>query len=92
MEIEFLKIKFIEKNVEDISVRLVYVLGWLIDIMFLFFSLKFSNFNLIFVNIDIFFKIYNNVYVNEVVNSVIECGLSNIFVVLMLEDGRILNI
>lgn len=92
MEIEFLKIKFIEKNVEDISVRLVYVLGWLIDIMFLFFSLKFSNFNLIFVNIVIFFKIYNNVYVNEVVNSVIECGLSNIFVVLMLEDGRILNI
>lgn len=90
MEIEFLKIKFIEKNVEDISVRLVYVLGWLIDIMFLFFSLKFSNFNLIFVNIDIFFKIYNNVYVNEVVNSVIECGLSNIFVVLVLEDGRIL--
>lgn len=92
MEIEFFKIKFIEKNVEDISVRLVYVLGWLIDIMFLFFSLKFSNFNLIFVNIVIFFKIYNNVYVNEVVNSVIECGLSNIFVVLMLEDGRILNI
>lgn len=92
MEIEFLKIKFIEKNVEDISVRLVYVLGWLIDIMFLFLSLKFSNFNLIFVNIVIFFKIYNNVYVNEVVNSVIECGLSNIFVVLMLEDGRILNI
>lgn len=92
MEIEFLKIKFIEKNVEDISVRLVYVLGWLIDIMFLFFSLKFSNFNLIFVNIVIFFKIYNNVYVNEVVNSVIECGLSNIFVVLMLEDGRIMNI
>lgn len=92
MEIEFLKINFIEKNVEDISVRLVYVLGWLIDIMFLFFSLKFSNFNLIFVNIVIFFKIYNNVYVNEVVNSVIECGLSNIFVVLMLEDGRILNI
>lgn len=90
MEIEFLKIKFIEKNVEDISVRLVYVLGWLIDIMFLFFSLKFSNFNLIFVNIVIFFKIYNNVYVNEVVNSVIECGLSNIFVVLVLEDGRIL--
>lgn len=92
MEIEFLKIKFIEKNVEDISVRLVYVLGWLIDIMFLFFSLKFSNFNLIFVNIVIFFKIYNNVYVNEVVNSVIECGLSNIFVVLVLEDGRILKI
>lgn len=92
MEIEFFKIKFIEKNVEDISVRLVYVLGWLIDIMFLFFSLKFSNFNLIFVNIVIFFKIYNNVYVNEVVNSVIECGLSNIFVVLMLEDGRIMNI
>lgn len=92
MEIEFLKIKFIEKNVEDISVRLVYVLGWLIDIMFLFLSLKFSNFNLIFVNIVIFLKIYNNVYVNEVVNSVIECGLSNIFVVLMLEDGRILNI
>lgn len=92
MEIEFLKIKFIEKNVEDISVRLVYVLGWLIDIMFLFFSLKFSNFNLIFVNIVIFFKIYNNVYVNEVVNSVIECGLSNIFVVLVLEDGRILEI
>lgn len=90
MEIEFFKIKFIEKNVEDISVRLVYVLGWLIDIMFLFFSLKFSNFNLIFVNIVIFFKIYNNVYVNEVVNSVIECGLSNIFVVLVLEDGRIL--
>lgn len=90
MEIEFLKIKFIDKNVEDISVRLVYVLGWLIDIMFLFFSLKFSNFNLIFVNIVIFFKIYNNVYVNEVVNSVIECGLSNIFVVLVLEDGRIL--
>lgn len=90
MEIEFLKIKFIEKNVEDISVRLVYVLGWLIDIMFLFFSLKFSNFNLIFVNIVIFFKIYNNVYVNEVVNSVIECGLSYIFVVLVLEDGRIL--
>lgn len=90
MEIEFLKIKFIEKNVEDISVRLVYVLGWLIDIMFLFFSLKFSDFNLIFVNIVIFFKIYNNVYVNEVVNSVIECGLSNIFVVLVLEDGRIL--
>lgn len=90
MEIEFLKIKFIEKNVEDISVRLVYVLGWLIDIMFLFFSLKFSNLNLIFVNIVIFFKIYNNVYVNEVVNSVIECGLSNIFVVLVLEDGRIL--
>lgn len=90
MEIEFLKINFIEKNVEDISVRLVYVLGWLIDIMFLFFSLKFSNFNLIFVNIVIFFKIYNNVYVNEVVNSVIECGLSNIFVVLVLEDGRIL--
>lgn len=90
MEIEFLRIKFIEKNVEDISVRLVYVLGWLIDIMFLFFSLKFSNFNLIFVNIVIFFKIYNNVYVNEVVNSVIECGLSNIFVVLVLEDGRIL--
>lgn len=90
MEIEFLKIKFIEKNVEDISVRLVYVLGWLIDIMFLFFSLKFSNFNLIFVNIVIFFKIYNNVYVNEVVNSVIECGLSNVFVVLVLEDGRIL--
>lgn len=92
MEIEFFKIKFIEKNVEDISVRLVYVLGWLIDIMFLFFSLKFSNFNLIFVNIVIFFKIYNNVYVNEVVNSVIECGLSNIFVVLVLEDGRILKI
>lgn len=92
MEIEFFKIKFIEKNVEDISVRLVYVLGWLIDIMFLFFRLKFSYFNLIFVNIVIFFKIYNNVYVNEVVNSVIECGLSNIFVVLMLEDGRILNI
>lgn len=90
MEIEFLKINFIEKNVEDISVRLVYVLGWLIDIMFLFLSLKFSNFNLIFVNIVIFFKIYNNVYVNEVVNSVIECGLSNIFVVLVLEDGRIL--
>lgn len=90
MEIEFLKIKFIEKNVEDISVRLVYVLGWLIDIMFLFFRLKFSYFNLIFVNIVIFFKIYNNVYVNEVVNSVIECGLSNIFVVLVLEDGRIL--
>lgn len=90
MEIEFLKIKFIEKNVEDISVRLVYVLGWLIDIMFLFLSLKFSNFNLIFVNIVIFLKIYNNVYVNEVVNSVIECGLSNIFVVLVLEDGRIL--
>lgn len=92
MKIEFFKNKFIEKNLEDISVRLVYVLGWLIDIMFLFFSLKFSNFNLIFVNIVIFFKIYNNVYVNEVVNSVIECGLSNIFVVLMLEDGRILNI
>lgn len=92
MEIEFFKNKFIEKNLEDISVRLVYVLGWLIDIMFLFFSLKFSSFNLIFVNIVIFFKIYNNVYVNEVVNSVIECGLSNIFVVLMLEDGRILNI
>lgn len=92
MEIEFFKNKFIEKNLEDISVRLVYVLGWLIDIMFLFFSLKFINFNLIFVNIVIFFKIYNNVYVNEVVNSVIECGLSNIFVVLMLEDGRILNI
>lgn len=92
MEIEFFKINFIEKNVEDIGVRLVYVLGWLIDIMFLFFSLKFSNFNLIFVNIVIFFKIYNNVYVNEVVNSVIECGLSNIFVVLMLEDGRIMNI
>lgn len=90
MEIEFFKIKFIEKNVEDISVRLVYVLGWLIDIMFLFFSLKFSNFSLIFVIIVIFFKIYNNVYVNEVVNSVIECGLSNIFVVLVLEDGRIL--
>lgn len=89
MEIEFLKIKFIEKNVEDISVRLVYVLGWLID-MFLFLCLKFSNFNLIFVNIVIFLKIYNNVYVNEVVNSVIECGLSNIFVVLVLEDGRIL--
>lgn len=86
MEIEFLKIKLIEKNVEDISVRLVYVLGWLIDVMFLFLSLKFSNFNLIFVNIVIFFKIYNNVYVNEVVNSVIECGLSNIFVVLVLED------
>lgn len=86
----FLKINLLKKILEDISVRLVYVLGWLIDIMFLFFSLKFSNFNLIFVNIVIFFKIYNNVYVNEVVNSVIECGLSNIFVVLVLEDGRIL--
>lgn len=80
------------KNLEDISVRLAYVLGWPTDIMFSSSGSKLSNPNSISVNIVISSKTYNNAYVNEAVNSVIERGLSNTLVALTLEDGRTLNI
>lgn len=92
LEIEPPKTKLTEKNVEDISVRLAFVLGWPTDIMFSSSSSKLSNPNSIPVNIVISSKTYNNAYVNEAVNSVIERGLSNTLVALALEDGRTLQI
>lgn len=92
LEIEPPKTKLTEEDVEDISVRLAYILGWPIDIMYSSSSLNPSNPNSIPVNIVISSKTYNNAYVNQAVNSVIERGLSNSLVALTLTNGRTLKI